>query len=62
MKTTTHFRCRAREITTEAQDALSTPSNVYGMFSNADLEFEDAEIKMVKTSINTRNFYQIFRI
>lgn len=29
-------------LLTEAQDALSTPSNVYGMFSNADLEFEDA--------------------
>src|SRR5699024_12530305 len=26
----------------QAQDALSTPNNVYGMFSNADLEFEDA--------------------
>lgn len=30
------------KLLTEAQDALSTPSNVYGMFSNADLEFEDA--------------------
>lgn len=29
-------------LLTEAQDALSTLSNVYGMFSNADLEFEDA--------------------
>ena len=29
-------------LLTEAQDALSTPSNVYGMFSSADLEFEDA--------------------
>ncbi|WP_087503601.1 oligoendopeptidase F [Staphylococcus haemolyticus] len=29
-------------LLTEAQDALSTPSNVYSMFSNADLEFEDA--------------------
>ena len=29
-------------LLTEAQDALSTPDNVYGMFSNADLEFEDA--------------------
>lgn len=29
-------------LLTEAQDALSTPSNVYGMFSNANLEFEDA--------------------
>lgn len=29
-------------LLTEAKDALSTPSNVYGMFSNADLEFEDA--------------------
>lgn len=29
-------------LLTEAQDALSTPSNVYGMFSNADLEFVDA--------------------
>ncbi len=31
-----------KKLLTEAQDALSTPSNVYGMFSNADLEFEDA--------------------
>ncbi|MEB2655083.1 oligoendopeptidase F [Staphylococcus haemolyticus] len=30
------------KLLNEAQDALSTPSNVYGMFSNADLEFEDA--------------------
>ncbi|MCU5745991.1 oligoendopeptidase F [Staphylococcus sp. SQ8-PEA] len=30
------------KLLTEAQDALSTPENVYGMFSNADLEFEDA--------------------
>jgi oligoendopeptidase F len=30
------------KMLTEAQDALSTPDNVYGMFSNADLEFEDA--------------------
>ncbi|HEB2389116.1 TPA: oligoendopeptidase F [Staphylococcus aureus] len=30
------------KLLTEAQDALSTPSNVYGMFSNADLVFEDA--------------------
>ncbi|MCH4517665.1 oligoendopeptidase F [Staphylococcus haemolyticus] len=30
------------KLLTEAQDALSTPGNVYGMFSNADLEFEDA--------------------
>src|SRR5699024_8941173 len=30
------------KLLTEAQDALSTPDNVYGMFSNADLEFEDA--------------------
>ncbi|GGG88199.1 oligoendopeptidase F [Staphylococcus pragensis] len=30
------------KLLTEVQDALSTPSNVYGMFSNADLEFEDA--------------------
>ncbi|KGF28784.1 MULTISPECIES: oligoendopeptidase F [Staphylococcus] len=30
------------KLLTEAQDALSTPSNVYGMFSNADLEIEDA--------------------
>ncbi|WP_180530409.1 oligoendopeptidase F [Staphylococcus haemolyticus] len=30
------------KLLTEAQDALSIPSNVYGMFSNADLEFEDA--------------------
>ena len=30
------------KLLTGAQDALSTPSNVYGMFSNADLEFEDA--------------------
>ena len=32
----------SKRLLTEAQDALSTPSNVYGMFSNADLEFEDA--------------------
>ena len=31
----------SKRLLTEAQDALSTPS-VYGMFSNADLEFEDA--------------------
>ncbi|MDU9417281.1 oligoendopeptidase F [Staphylococcus lloydii] len=30
------------KMLTEAQDALSTPDNVYGMFSNADLEFDDA--------------------
>ena len=30
------------KLLTEAQDALSTADNVYGMFSNADLEFEDA--------------------
>ena len=30
------------KLLTEAQDALSTPEKVYGMFSNADLEFEDA--------------------
>ncbi|WP_251519404.1 MULTISPECIES: oligoendopeptidase F [Staphylococcus] len=30
------------KLLTEAQGALSTPENVYGMFSNADLEFEDA--------------------
>ncbi|MCJ1662510.1 oligoendopeptidase F [Staphylococcus sp. NRL 18/288] len=30
------------KLLTEVQDALSTPENVYGMFSNADLEFEDA--------------------
>ena len=30
------------KMLTEAQDALSTPDNVYGMISNADLEFEDA--------------------
>ncbi|WP_145444102.1 oligoendopeptidase F [Staphylococcus pettenkoferi] len=30
------------KLLTEAQDALSTPENVYRMFSNADLEFEDA--------------------
>lgn len=33
---------KQERLLTEAQDALSTPSNVYGMFSNADLEFEDA--------------------
>ncbi len=27
------------KLLTEAQDALSTPSNVYGMFSNADFAF-----------------------
>ena len=30
------------KLLTQAQDALSTPENVYGMFSNADLEFKDA--------------------
>ena len=30
------------KLLSQAQDALSTPNNVYGMFSNADLEFEDA--------------------
>ena len=30
------------KLLTEVQDALSIPENVYGMFSNADLEFEDA--------------------
>ncbi|MCG7339393.1 oligoendopeptidase F [Staphylococcus sp. ACRSN] len=33
------------KLLTEAQDALSTADNVYGMFSNADLEFEDAKDK-----------------
>ena len=28
------------KLLTEAQDALSTPSNVYGMFSNADLNLK----------------------
>ena len=30
------------KLLTEAQGALTTPENVYGMFSNADLEFDDA--------------------
>ena len=30
------------KLLTEAQGALTTPENVYGMFSNADLEFEVA--------------------
>src|SRR5699024_8330042 len=38
-----HVRSAYKEkLLTEAQNALSTPDNVYGMFSNADLEFEDA--------------------
>lgn len=30
---------------TEAQDALSTPSNVFSMFDNADLTFDDVTDK-----------------
>ncbi|MDE9799829.1 oligoendopeptidase F [Staphylococcus delphini] len=33
------------KLLTEAQDALSTPSNVFSMFDNADLTFEDVTDK-----------------
>ena len=49
------------KLLTEAQDALSTPSNVYGMFSNADLEFEDA-IDKDGEAHPLRYFYKIFRV
>ena len=42
IETNDNLDAEQERLLTEAQDALSTPSNVYGMFSNADLEFEDA--------------------
>lgn len=36
---------KEEKILAEAGEALSTPSNVFGMFNNADLEFNDVEDK-----------------
>ena len=44
------------KLLTQAQDALSTPENVYGMFSNADLEFKDAVDKDGKHPLTQGTF------
>ena len=46
-----------KKIINPSARCVSTPENVYGMFSNADLEFKDAVDKDGKTSFNTRYIY-----
>ena len=58
-----HIRCEYRKVINRSTRRTFNAFNVYGMFSNADLEFEDAIDKDGQAyPLTYRYIYQVFRV